>query len=81
MATAPALSVSELQILRRVDNALSAPESELRYQLERKDEHPLARSEQLLDVLVDLEARGLLVSELHFRLTTAGRAALDDDPS
>jgi hypothetical protein len=27
-------------------------------------------------VLADLEARGLVVSELHFRLTEAGRAAL-----
>jgi hypothetical protein len=38
VATAPTLSVGELQILRRVNRALSARESGPRYQLERKDE-------------------------------------------
>ena len=77
MATTSALSESERQILHRVDRALSARESELRYQLAHKDDHPLARSAELLDILADLEARGLVVSELHFGLTAAGRAALE----
>src|ERR1700704_107864 len=51
-------------------------ERELRYQLERKDNHPLARVDELLDVLADLEAQGLLEAELCFRLTTEGRARL-----
>jgi hypothetical protein len=51
-------------------------EGELRYQLRRKDDHPLAQEDELLDVLADLEARGLLEAELCFRLTAQGRECL-----
>jgi hypothetical protein len=77
VASTTSLSVGERQILARVSRLIGGPERELRYQLERKDDHPLARREELLDVLAELEDRGLVVSELHFRLTEAGHAALD----
>jgi hypothetical protein len=38
-------------ILHRVDRAVRIGERELRYQLARKDEHPLAQADELLDVL------------------------------
>ncbi len=38
------------QILVRVDRAICVSEGELRYQLERKDAHPLARAPELLDM-------------------------------
>ena len=76
MVATPILAQDERQILHRLDRALSGPEREPRYQLERRDDHPLARSAQLLDVLADLEARALVVSELHFPLTAAVRPAL-----
>jgi hypothetical protein len=67
----------ERQILVRVDRGgILIGERELRYQLERKDNHPLARSDELLDVLAELEARGLLNAELCFRLTREGRACV-----
>lgn len=67
---------TERQILVRVDRAIQIGEGELRYQLERKDAHPLAREPALLDVLAELEDRGLIVSELCFRLTAVGRQRL-----
>ncbi|MGI9100767.1 MAG: hypothetical protein ACR2H2_20155 [Solirubrobacteraceae bacterium] len=66
----------ERQILTRVDRAICVSESELRYQLERKDAHPLARKPELLDVLAELEERGLIDSSLCFRLTERGRGRL-----
>jgi hypothetical protein len=80
-ATAIADAATERQILVRVDRAVGIGEGELRYQLEHRHDHPLARADELLDVLVDLEARGLVRSELCFRLTAEGRARLaqDDD--
>ena len=63
-------------ILRRVDRAVWVGERELRYQLEHKDEHPLAQADELLDVLVQLEAEGLVESEWTFRLTSRGRERL-----
>ena len=63
-------------ILLRVDRAVRVGERELRYQLEHKDEHPLAQAEELLDVLVQLEAEGLVESEWTFRLTAHGRERL-----
>ena len=66
----------ERQILHRVDRAVRIGERELRYQLQRKDEHPLAESDELLDVLAELEQQGLVESELCFRLTAEGRARL-----
>lgn len=70
------LSEQERQILVRIDRAVQVPEPELRYQLARKDHHPLAEASELLDELVDLEARGLIRSTLHFALTGAGTAEL-----
>ena len=67
---------SECQILRRITRGLLIGEGELRYQLERKDNHPLAQADELLDVLAELEQRGLVQSELCFRLTADGRARL-----
>jgi hypothetical protein len=73
------LPVGDRQILVRVDRGgIHIGEGELRYQLERKDAHPLAQADELLDVLADLEARGLLEAELCFRLTAAGRECLHD---
>jgi hypothetical protein len=73
---------AERQILVRVDRAVRIGERELRYQLERKDGHPLARSDELLDVLAEIEERGLIEAELCFRLTPEGRALLAGlDPS
>jgi hypothetical protein len=68
---------TELQILHRVDRGgILIGERELRYQLERKDNHPLAGEDELLDVLAELEAHGLLEAELCFRLTAQGRERL-----
>jgi hypothetical protein len=51
-------------------------------ELERKDNHPLAQADELLDVLAEIEARGLLEAELCVRLTAEARARLAelDDP-
>lgn len=66
---------TERQILLRVDRAVRVGERELRYQLQRND-HSLAGADELLDVLSDFEALGLVESELCFRLTAEGRARL-----
>jgi len=63
-------------ILLRVDRAVRVEERELRYQLQRKDQHPLAAADELLDVLAELEEQGLVESELCFRLTARGRERL-----
>lgn len=63
-------------MLLRVDRAVLIGERELRYQLRRKDDHPLAEADELLDVLAELEDLGLVESELCFRLTAEGRARL-----
>ena len=68
---------TERQILLRVQRGgMHIGEGELRYQLERKDRHPLARADALLDLMADLEDRGLVESELWFRLTREGRERL-----
>src|SRR4030081_1575986 len=68
---------TERQILHRVDRGgISICERELRYQLERKDNHPLAQVDELLDVLADLQASGLIEAERCFRLTAEGRVLL-----
>jgi hypothetical protein len=61
------------QILHRVDRVISIGERELRYQLDRKHDHPLAKSTELLFVLAELEELGLVQAELCFRLTDRGR--------
>ena len=74
-----AADVGDRQILVRVERGgIHVGEGELRYQLQRKDAHPLAQADELLDVLAELEARGLLEAELCFRLTAQGRACLQD---
>jgi hypothetical protein len=73
---APLAARAECQILHRVDRAVLIGERELRYQLDRKDDHPLAQADELLDVLADLEQQGLVESELCFRLTPEGRTRL-----
>jgi hypothetical protein len=67
---------SERQILHRITRGLLIGERELRYQLHRKDNHPLAEAAELLDVLAALEGLGLVESELCFRLTTEGHVRL-----
>jgi hypothetical protein len=70
------------QILNRVDRAINIGERELRYQLDRKHDHPLANSTELLFVLAELEELGLVEAELCFRLTDQGRRRLtqSDEP-
>jgi len=48
----------------------------VRAQIHPLAEHPLAHEPGLLDVLADLEARGLVERELSFRLTREGRERL-----
>ena len=74
-----AVAGAERQILVRVQRGgILIGEGELRYQLERKDCHPLARADDLLEVLAEIEARGLLEAELCFRLTKEGRVRLGE---
>jgi hypothetical protein len=82
--TAVAIATKELaipaelqqQMLLRIDRAaLHICEAELRYQLgwdERRDG-------SLLEVLDELERRGLVESSLHFRLSERGRELLPND--
>jgi hypothetical protein len=70
---------TERQVLHRITRGLLIGEGELRYQLERKDHHPLARAPGLLDVLAELEQQGLVEAELCFRLTPEGRECLAQD--
>jgi hypothetical protein len=68
---------AERQIVVRVDRGgILIGERELRYQLERKDSHPLAQEDGLLDVLAEMKERGLIEAEMCFRLTPLGRAVL-----
>jgi hypothetical protein len=70
-----ALGDREPEILARIDRGgLSICEAELRHTLRWDGDQG-----QLLDVLADLESRGLIESALHFRLTDHGRARLPDD--
>ena len=65
------------QILHRVARGgIHIQERELRYQLERKDNHPLAQADELLEVLAEMRERGLIEAEMCFRLTAQGRALL-----
>jgi hypothetical protein len=70
------LPATERQILLRIDRAVRVGERELRYQLDRKDNHPLAQTGELLDVLAELEGLGLVESERYFRLTAEGHVRL-----
>lgn len=73
------ISPGERQILVRIDGGINISEAELRYQLDRKDGHPLASDPRLLDVLADLETHGLIESRLQFKLSDRGRAELPVD--
>jgi hypothetical protein len=65
----------EQEILARIDRAaLHICEAELRYQLRWNEQ----REGSLLDVLDELERRGLVESSLHFRLSPHGRQQLPD---
>jgi hypothetical protein len=62
-----------MEALARIDRGgLSIPEAELRHTLCWDD----ALEGELLDLLAELEARGLIESAIHFRLTDAGREQL-----
>ena len=62
----------EEEILARIDRAVQICEAELRYKLRWNDrEHG-----SLLELLDELEQKGLIESALHFRLTDHGRALL-----
>lgn len=64
------------EILARIDSGcLNICEAELRDTL-KWDER---RDGSLLDLLNELESRGLIESALHFRLTKQGHAELPDD--
>jgi hypothetical protein len=66
----------DVGILLRIDRGVIAiSETELRYQLHARQ----LDTRQLLERLIDLEARGLIESQLHVRLTPAGRAHLPAD--
>ncbi len=66
----------EQEILARIDRAgLHVCEAELRYKL-RWDERTRG---SLLELLDELEGRGLIESAIHFRLTEHGRAELPED--
>ena len=66
----------EQEILARIDRAgLHVCEAELRHKLRWNEQ----QNGSLLDVLDELEHRGLIESALHFRLTDHGRAQLPDD--
>jgi hypothetical protein len=68
---------TERQILLRVTRGIHIEERELRYQLERKDNHPLAQVDNdRVDVLAEMKERGLIEAEMCFRLTPLGRAVL-----
>jgi hypothetical protein len=67
---------TERQILVRVTRGMHIEERELRYQREHKDSHPLGHADELLDVLAEMKARGLIEAEMCFRLTAQGRALL-----
>jgi DNA-binding PadR family transcriptional regulator len=65
----------EEEIIARVDRAgLEICEAELRYTLRWDDQ----KDGSLLEVLDELERRGLIESALHFRLTERGHAQLPD---
>jgi hypothetical protein len=77
--TPAAGAVGDEQILHRVARGgIHIQDRELRYQLQRKDNHPLAQEDELLDVLAQMKQRGLIEAEMCFRLTPLGRALLGE---
>jgi hypothetical protein len=74
---AGAVACGDEEILLRVGHgAIRIGERELRRQLERKDNHPLAQEDELLGVLAQMKGRGLIEAELCLRLIPMGRALL-----
>ena len=82
--TAVALATKQLQrpagleqeILARIDRAgLQICEAELRYKLRWNEQN----HGSLLDLLDELQRRGLIESALHFHLTDHGRAQLPEN--
>jgi hypothetical protein len=65
----------EQEILARIDRGLQICAAELRYKL-RWDEQ---KDGSLLELLDELESRGLIESAIHFRLTERGRTRLPAD--
>jgi len=71
-ATTTDVAATTQALLGRIDRGgLMISETELRYQL--RHDHA---ADGLLEQLADLEAQGLIKSQLYFRLTTAGEAKL-----
>jgi len=62
----------EQEILARIDRGVQICEAELRYKLRWDDQ----AHGSLLELLDELEQKGLIESALHFRLTEHGRALL-----
>jgi len=62
----------EREILARIDRALLICGAELRYKLRWSKQN----DGSLLEVLEELERRGLIESAIHFRLTDLGRSRL-----
>ena len=78
IATEPLQIPIEVQheVLARIDGGgLHICEAELRYQLRWSEQN----NGPLLDLLDELERRGLIESAMHFRLTEQGRAHLPAD--
>jgi hypothetical protein len=66
----------EREILARIDRAgLHVCEAELRHTLRWEER----KHGSLLELLDELERRGLIESAIHFRLTDQGRGQLPDD--
>ena len=77
LVTDPLQIPTEVQdeVLARIDGGgLHICEAELRHQLRWREQH----NGPLLDLLEELESRGLIESAMHFRLTEHGRAHLPD---
>lgn len=68
-------------VLRRVERHIRADLGELRYQLLERNGAPLSGhdADDLVDLLVELESRGLVELELCARLTDDGKRVLADD--
>ena len=64
----------EQEILSRIDRGVQICEAELRHKLRWDDQ----KHGSLLELLDELEHRGLIESALHFRLTEHGHALLPE---
>ena len=71
-AVGAVVAENERILLRVARGSIHIEEREVRYQLERKDNHPLAQTDELLE----LTERGLIEAEMCVRLTPQGHAVL-----